>query len=63
MTELMDSEAAAARIGWHPGSMARARVRGDGPPYLKVGRSVRYDPRDIDAWLESRKRNSTSQAA
>ena len=28
------------------------RMRRNGPPYLKIGRSVRYDIRDLDAWLE-----------
>lgn len=23
-----------------------------GPPYIKVGRSVLYDVRDLDAWLD-----------
>lgn len=25
------------------------------PPWLRVGRSVRYDLRDLDAWIEARK--------
>jgi hypothetical protein len=24
--------------------LAKARMRGDGPPYLKIGRSIRYGP-------------------
>ncbi len=28
------------------------RMRGHGPNFLKIGRSVRYDVRDLDAWLQ-----------
>ncbi len=33
------------------------------PPFLKLGRAVRYDRRDLDAWLAARRRISTSSAA
>lgn len=36
------------------------RLRGVGPPYIKCGRSVRYDVTEINRWLESRKCMSTS---
>lgn len=41
--------------------LAKARVRGDGPPYTKMGRSVRYFPSGIGSWLKSRQRSSTSE--
>lgn len=36
-------------------------VRGDGPPMVKIGRSVRYRISDLRAWIEARRVNSTSQ--
>ena len=27
----------------------------DGPPYVRVGRSIRYLIRDLDVWLEQRR--------
>jgi predicted DNA-binding transcriptional regulator AlpA len=27
------------------------RMRGTGPPYIRIGRAIRYDIRDLDAWL------------
>ena len=37
------------------------RLRGDGPPYLKAGRRiVIYDARDLEGWLDTRRRQSTS---
>jgi predicted DNA-binding transcriptional regulator AlpA len=41
--------------------LAKARMRGDGPPYLKVGRSIRYTEAGILGWMKSRQRVSTSQ--
>jgi predicted DNA-binding transcriptional regulator AlpA len=37
-------------------------VRGDGPPMVKIGRSVRYRAGDVRAWIEARRVTSTSQA-
>lgn len=31
------------------------RYRGEGPPSVKVGRSIRYDRREVDTWLEERR--------
>ena len=41
--------------------LAKARMHGDGPPYVKLGRSVRYREGDLVHWLKSRARLSTSQ--
>jgi helix-turn-helix protein len=38
----------------------RARLTGDGPVFLKLGRRVVYDVADLDTWLLSRRRRSTS---
>jgi len=38
------------------------RVRGDGPPYIKLGSKVLYVFDDVQAWLKSRSRQSTSEA-
>ena len=41
--------------------LAKARMRGDGPPYVKLGGSVRYRESDLVQWLKSRARLSTSE--
>jgi len=41
--------------------LAKARMRGDGPPYTKVGRSVRYTEAALLQWMKSRQRLSTSE--
>ena len=41
--------------------LAKARMRGDGPPYLQFGRSVRYSEAALILWMKSRQRLSTSK--
>jgi len=35
------------------GFFRAARLNGGGPPFLKIGRSVRYRLADLKTWLES----------
>lgn len=44
-------------------TQAKWRLAGFGPAYLKLGSRVAYRRADVEAWLESRRRSSTSQAA
>lgn len=60
MTRLHTEAEEAWRLGLAPKTLANQRCRGDGPPFLKVGRLVRYNPDLTDAWLEERVRRSTS---
>lgn len=41
--------------------LAKARMRGDGPPFLKVGRSIRYSQAALVQWLQHQLRSSTSE--
>ena len=41
--------------------LAKARMRGDGPPYIRVGRSIRYAEVALIQWMRSRQRLSTSE--
>jgi predicted DNA-binding transcriptional regulator AlpA len=41
--------------------LAKARMRGDGPPYVKVGRSIRYAEGALLQWIKSRVHLSTSE--
>jgi hypothetical protein len=48
-----------ARSSWQ-----KARLIGDGPPFVRLGRLVRYRPSDFEAWLAARPRlRSTSETA
>jgi len=59
---LLRAPEAAAYVGLSASTMAKMRLRGDGPLYAKAGpRVVVYDRADLDAWLATRKRRSTSE--
>ncbi len=57
---LPDREAA-IYIGMSESWLRQSRVAGnpDAPPFLKIGRSVRYLRSDLDIWLEHRRRRAT----
>jgi hypothetical protein len=41
--------------------LAKARMRGDGPPYMRIGRAIRYAEAALIQWMKSRQRLSTSE--
>ena len=57
---LLTTAQAAAALDLSPRTLERYRVTGCGPRFRKVGRWVRYLPVDLERWLNSRARNSTS---
>ena len=44
-------------------TLAKWRVSGNGPCFLKVGSRIFYQQSDLDAWLASCRRSSTSETA
>lgn len=59
---MLTTKEAAQHIRCAPITLAKLRCSGGGPPFLKLGRSVRYALADVDAWLATKRRLSTSQA-
>ena len=57
----------AQRIGYSVATLARWRIEGSGPPFMKPGASlrarVRYRLSDVVAWENACARRNTSQAA
>ena len=41
--------------------LAKARMRGDGPPFIKIGRAIRYPEPALIHWMKGRHRLSTSE--
>ncbi|MGD0420663.1 MAG: helix-turn-helix domain-containing protein [Xanthobacteraceae bacterium] len=41
--------------------LAKARMRGDGPLFMRIGRSIRYAEPALLQWMKSRQRLSTSE--
>ena len=52
---LLTSEEAARMMGVAVGTLANKRNKGEGPPFIKKGRYVRYWESDIQAWAEKDK--------
>lgn len=61
--EPLTTDQAAARVGLARSTLEKLRLTGDGPKFLKLGRSVRYRASELDAWLETRLVSSTSERA
>jgi predicted DNA-binding transcriptional regulator AlpA len=36
-------------------------MRGDGPPFIKIGRAIRYSEAALQQWMKSQQRLSTSE--
>jgi excisionase family DNA binding protein len=58
---LLTTKEAADLLNVSVSFVMKARLRGDGPRYRKVGRSVRYFEADVLDWLKARARTSTSE--
>lgn len=61
--QIMNPQTAAEYIGVAKHTLARWRTEGGGPPFLKLGAPVRYDVADLDAWIDARRRRSTSDVS
>jgi predicted DNA-binding transcriptional regulator AlpA len=63
MIELINAKHTAQHLCITEGTLAKWRLTGEGPKFLRVGRRIAYDPRDIQTWLDARRVSSTSQEA
>jgi excisionase family DNA binding protein len=54
---------AAEHLRLSKSTLDKLRVYGGGPTYMKLGRTVIYAQDDLDAWMASRRRESTAVAA
>jgi hypothetical protein len=60
MTELVTEQRAAALLQVSVKCLQSWRSRGGGPPFVKLGRCVRYGVSDLEAFVQSAVRTSTS---
>ena len=57
--ELLDEKQAAEHLTVSPGTLSVWRSTGRyNLPFVKVGRKVRYQRADLDAWLDARSRKT-----
>jgi predicted DNA-binding transcriptional regulator AlpA len=59
-THLNTEREEADRLNLSVRTLQAWRTRGDGPPFVKLGRAVRYNPGVVDAWLATRARSHTA---
>jgi predicted DNA-binding transcriptional regulator AlpA len=60
---ILRTPAAARALGLGVPTLEKMRLRGDGPPFIRLGpKCVGYRPEDLRAWLETRRVTSTSAA-
>lgn len=57
---VLTTEEAAVYVGLAPKTLAMMRWRGEGPVHVKLCKKCAYLIADLDAWLLSRRRTSTS---
>lgn len=61
LDEAVDTAEASRIVGFPVCTLHTWRSRGDGPPFLKVGRrSVRYQRRTLLTWMAERQRRNTA---
>jgi predicted DNA-binding transcriptional regulator AlpA len=53
-TDLLDEKRLCAELAISPITATKWRARNAGPPFIKVGRLVRYRRADVEAWLAAR---------
>jgi predicted DNA-binding transcriptional regulator AlpA len=61
-TEILLTREAAAHLRAAESTLEKWRIRGDGPPFIRIGpRKIAYRLSDLDSWLETRRSRSTSE--
>jgi excisionase family DNA binding protein len=53
--ELLTIQELAERLTVSVGCIRAWRQRGDGPPAIRVGTALRWDPGEVDEWINSRR--------
>lgn len=62
MDELLTAAELAAKLHKTSASLAQWRYKGIGPKFIKLGGSVRYRARDVEAWLDAQTQTQTGDA-
>jgi hypothetical protein len=58
---LWDDLEAAAYLKLSPLTLRKARMSGNGPPFVKLGHAVRYVPSSVRDWCAERAQRSTAE--
>lgn len=55
MEKLLTTDEVAAALQLSTTQVRELRRRGDGPPFSRIGRAIRYLREDVEAWVEAQK--------
>ena len=58
---LLDERAVARLLHCQIKTLQAWRCRGGGPEFVRIGRLIRYNPKTVEDWVESRTARSTSE--
>ncbi|WP_331374252.1 helix-turn-helix transcriptional regulator [Sinorhizobium chiapasense] len=61
MDHLISADEAANILNISPSTLAKMRLSGASPRFVKLGRRVAYRPSDLEAWIAAQSFNSTSE--
>ena len=61
INDLLTTKEAALFLKVSPSWLAKARITGDGPRFIKMGRSVRYSLQALEEFKRAHARGSTSE--
>lgn len=61
LASLISPATLAEALGTTERTLSEWRIRGTGPAYLRVGRTVRYRPERVDEWLLAQEHRSTAE--
>ena len=61
LTVLLTAAEAARSLKVSLSWLAKARMRGEGPPFIKVGRAIRYSEATLLQWMRAHQHLSTSE--
>jgi predicted DNA-binding transcriptional regulator AlpA len=60
--QLLTEKEAAELLGMTPRFLQARRVRGNGPPFVRISsRAIRYRVSDLESWVRDRLRTSTAE--
>lgn len=57
----MCAKEAAAYVNLHYSTLAKYRISGDGPIFLKLGSKIIYEQHALDSWMSDNAHSSTSE--
>ncbi len=61
MDHLISPDDAANILNISSSTLAKMRLAGTSPRFVKLGRRVAYRPADLEAWIEAQSFSSTAQ--